>query len=80
MLLGKNIGVIERLGRGGSRGGGAGRGVVYIVIETLPSIFRSFGPDKEVHDQLGLELVGHWPALGGWDPSAAPSDHSLKSR
>ena len=76
MLFGKKMGVIERLGRGGSRGGGAGRDVVYIVMETWASIFRS----SEVHDQLGSELVGHWPALGGWDPSAAPSDHSLKSR
>ena len=79
MLLGKKIGVIERLGRGGSRGGGAGRGEVYIVIETLPSTLRSSRPDKEVHDQLGLELRGHWPCPG-WNPSAAPSDHSLKSR
>ena len=78
MLFGKKIGVIERLGRGGSRGGGAGRGVLYIlVMETLPSsIFRS----SEVHDQLGLELRGHWPCCPGWNPSAAPSDHSLKSR
>ena len=79
MLLGKKIGVIDRLGRGGSRGGGAGRAWVNIVIETLPSIFTSSGPDKEAHDQLGLELRGHWPCPG-WNPSAAPSDHSLKSR
>ena len=45
-LLGKKIGVIDRLGRGGNRGGGAGRGVVYIVGQTSsPSISKFPRPD-----------------------------------
>ena len=45
-LLGKKIGVIDRLGRGGNRGGGAGRGVVYIVGQTWsPSISKFPRPD-----------------------------------